>query len=250
MTLLVAPNGVRDVPAPAERTVVGRILLVGAEPMAVCAETDRLRHEGFDVEVSPSAAAAAAALLRFRPALVVLHAPMPDGRPLDALDSLRSIVDLPFVLSDALGEELDRIAALDAGMDDVVPRPASPAELVARVRAVLRRRSRPSAEGEPPDDGTLCVGEVTVNEASHRAWCRGRPVVLTALEHRLLAYFLRHAGTALSRERLLEDVWGYTIGGGATVTVHVRRLREKIEPSPAEPTLIRTVWGVGYRYET
>nr|MDQ3355052.1 response regulator transcription factor [Actinomycetota bacterium] len=138
-----------------------------------------------------------------------------------------------------------RVHGLNHGADDFVPRPVSPIELTARVASVLRRCQRRSVE---EIGGCLVAGPVVINERTRQATVRSGSVELTALEFKLLLYFVRRPFTSLDRATLLEQVWGYTIGDGSTVTVHVRRLREKIERDPAVPTLIRTVWGSGYAF--
>ena len=135
------------------------------------------------------------------------------------------------------------IAALEAGADDLLTATVTPQELVARVRAAIRRRS-----GSRPANVVLTGGPVVIDVRRHRVEVFGRAVMLTALEFKLLAHFLMHPEEPITRAHLLEAVWGYSVGGTATVTVHVRRLREKIEQDPANPVLIRTVWGVGYQF--
>jgi DNA-binding response OmpR family regulator len=145
----------------------------------------------------------------------------------------------------ALGEESDRLAGLELGADDYVTKPFSPRELVLRVQSVLRRAARipePSAE-------RLTDGQLEVDAPRRVARLRGRELALTVREFDLLMFFMRHPGRAFRRAELLEGVWDWTFGDQSTVTVHVRRLREKIEEDPAAPRRIVTVWGVGYRYE-
>jgi DNA-binding response OmpR family regulator len=146
----------------------------------------------------------------------------------------------------ARGEEGDRVVGLELGADDYVTKPFSPRELVLRVNAVLRR-----AHGPLPSEATavLVDGGLTVDTGAHEALLDGRSLSLTAREYDLLVYLLRHPRTAFTREQLLDRVWDWTFGDVSTVTVHVRRLREKIETDPANPTRLVTVWGVGYRYE-
>jgi DNA-binding response OmpR family regulator len=151
---------------------------------------------------------------------------------------------LPVIMLTALGETEDRIAGLEVGADDYVTKPFSPRELVLRVESVLRRSS-----GEPRTGPRYTVGDLTVDVASRRATRRGQELALTARELDLLAFLMAHPGVAFRREELMREVWGWTFGDQSTVTVHVRRLREKVEDDPTRPTLIRTVWGVGYRLE-
>jgi DNA-binding response OmpR family regulator len=147
----------------------------------------------------------------------------------------------------ALGEERDRIAGLEVGADDYVTKPFSPRELVLRVQSVLRRSVAPPVvrDAEPP----LVDGDLEIDTVGHHVSLRGEALPLTGREYDLLAFFLRHRGRAFSRSELLAEVWGWSFGDHSTVTVHVRRLREKLEEDPAAPKRITTVWGVGYRYE-
>jgi DNA-binding response OmpR family regulator len=151
----------------------------------------------------------------------------------------------------ARGEEEDRITGLEVGADDYVTKPFSPRELVLRVDSVLRR-SRSRAGAGPPPAGpaeVLRAGGLTVETGARRAARGEQELSLTLREFDLLAWFLAHPGRAYSREELMRVVWGWEFGDLSTVTVHVRRLRAKIEEDPAEPALIRTVWGVGYRFD-
>jgi DNA-binding response OmpR family regulator len=145
----------------------------------------------------------------------------------------------------ALGEETDRLVGLETGADDYVTKPFSPRELALRVRSVLRR-----ARGAlTPTGETVTDGDLTVDTAAHEVRLRDKEISLTAREFDLLAFLMRHPRQAFTRSELLEKVWGWEFGDSSTVTVHVRRLREKIEEDPTIPLRILTVWGVGYRYE-
>jgi DNA-binding response OmpR family regulator len=158
--------------------------------------------------------------------------------------------DVPIVMLTALGEEADRVVGLQLGADDYVTKPFSPRELVLRVQSVLRRSGRPEADAAgptPPDRVT--DGNLTLDLARRVATLRGDRLALTVREFDLLAYLMLHPGRAYRRTDLLEAVWGWTFGDQSTVTVHVRRLREKVEDDSALPRRILTVWGVGYRYE-
>ncbi len=155
--------------------------------------------------------------------------------------------NLPIVMLTALGEAEDRIAGLELGADDYVTKPFSPRELMLRVDSVLRRVQR-TGPGAPGGE-RLRAGRIELDEPARRAYRDGVALSLTVREFDLLAYLLGHPNTAFSRDQLMHEVWGWTFGDTSTVTVHVRRLREKIEDDPAQPTLIRTVWGVGYLLE-
>jgi DNA-binding response OmpR family regulator len=147
------------------------------------------------------------------------------------------------VMLTALGEEADRVAGLEVGADDYVTKPFSPRELALRIRSVLRR-TRPAAE-----PALLRDGDLTADTGRRIAELGGQPLALTVREFDLLVFLLRNPRRAWSRPELLEQVWGWNFGDQSTVTVHVRRLREKIEVDPAMPRRILTAWGVGYRYE-
>jgi two-component system, OmpR family, response regulator ResD len=148
------------------------------------------------------------------------------------------------IMLTALGEAEDRIAGLQFGADDYVTKPFSPRELVLRVDSVLRR-----SVGPPARSAVLTAGPITVDPVARRATREGIELSLTVLELDLLVFLLEHPGAAFTREQLMSNVWGWTVGDQSTVTVHVRRLREKIEIDPAHPRIIQTVWGVGYRLE-
>jgi DNA-binding response OmpR family regulator len=153
-----------------------------------------------------------------------------------------TVAVIAFTTSSDLGSG---IAALEAGADDLLSATVTPPELAARVRSAIRRRPAPTSQ---PASVVLTGGPVTIDVGRRRVTVFEREVMLTALELKLLSYFLMHPDEPITRAHLLEAVWGYSVGGTATVTVHVRRLREKIEPDPAHPVLIRTVWGIGYQF--
>jgi DNA-binding response OmpR family regulator len=179
--------------------------------------------------------------------LVVLDVMLPDLDGIEVCRRLRRAGDLPVVMLTALGGEVERILGLEVGADDYVTKPFSVRELVLRVESVLRR-----AGGAPPaarDSATLSDGELVVDGTAREVTCGGRPIALTGREFDLLVHFLRHPRRAFTREELLREVWGWDFGDHSTVTVHVRRLRNKVEPDPAEPVRLVTVWGVGYRWE-
>jgi DNA-binding response OmpR family regulator len=176
--------------------------------------------------------------------LVILDLMLPGLDGIEVCRRLRSVrPDLPVIMLTALGEEDDRIAGLEVGADDYVTKPFSPRELVLRVESVLRR-SLP-----PLEPKTLTIGPLTVDTAARRATKHGSELSLTVRELDLLAYLMAHPGTAFTRTELMSAVWGWTFGDQSTVTVHVRRVREKIEDDPKSPRLIQTVWGVGYRMD-
>jgi len=178
--------------------------------------------------------------------LVILDLMLPGLDGIEICRRLRQVhPQLPVIMLTALGEEDDRIAGLEVGADDYVTKPFSPRELVLRVESVLRRRV--PADAGPPQ--LLSVGPLTLDTAARRACKNGVELSLTVRELDLLSYLMSHPGTAFTRTELMSAVWGWTFGDQSTVTVHVRRVREKIEDDPTQPQLIQTVWGVGYRLD-
>ena len=205
----------------------------------------RLQHSGHDVTDVGDGRAAVQACRDAEPDLVVLDVMMPGITGLEVCKRLRQTSQVPIVMLTALGEEENRIAGLELGADDYVTKPFSPRELALRVASVLRRvRMRPEPVAAELVDGDLCL-QMTARTAT----LRGRELPLTTREFDLLAFFLAHPGVAYSRADLLEKVWGWDFGDQSTVTVHVRRLREKIERDPAKPARVASVWGVGYSYD-
>jgi DNA-binding response OmpR family regulator len=177
------------------------------------------------------------------PDLVLLDVMLPE---LDGLEVCRQVrawyPDLPVIMLTALGEVDDRIAGLERGADDYVVKPFSPRELMLRIESVLRRVATPSRAPR-----RFHRAGMELDPSARRAWRAGAELNLTVREFDLLAYLLAHPGVAFTREELMRHVWGWSFGDQSTVTVHVRRLREKIEDVPTDPQIIQTVWGVGYR---
>jgi DNA-binding response OmpR family regulator len=206
-----------------------------------------LEQDGCRVRLAGDGPAALAAVAAEVPDLVVLDRMLGDVDGLEVCRRLRrDHPALPVIMLTALGEEADRVVGLEVGADDYVTKPFSPRELTLRVRSVLRRTSQQAA----PADGTvLRDGDLTADTGRRIAALAGQPLALTVREFDLLEFLLRHPARAWSRVQLLDKVWGWQFGDQSTVTVHVRRLREKIEADPATPRRLLTVWGVGYRYE-
>ncbi len=202
-----------------------------------------LERDRYRVREAADVAGARTWLTRWPPDLVVLDVMLPGGSGLDLVRELDGAV--PLILLTARAEEADRVLGLELGADDYVTKPFSPRELVARVRSVLRRAATPAGSAPLRFEGLV------VDPAARTALVDDRPVALTPREFDLLAFLASHPRVAFSRNRLLEDVWGSSAAwqDPATVTVHVRRLRGKIEPDPDEPRWITTVWGIGYRFE-
>jgi two-component system, OmpR family, response regulator ResD len=204
-----------------------------------------LERAGYVVLCVSDGPAALAAVDAKHPDLVVLDLMLPGLPGLEVCRRLRvTHADLPVIMLTALNEAEDRIAGLEVGADDYLAKPFSPRELVLRVESVLRRAARPA----PP--AVLAAGSLRVDTAARRALREGRELSLTTRELDLLSFLMAHPGRAFRREELMREVWGWTFGDQSTVTVHVRRLREKVEDDPTRPALIQTVWGVGYRFES
>ncbi|GIE39066.1 DNA-binding response regulator [Actinoplanes lobatus] len=207
-----------------------------------------LEQAGCEVRLAADGADGLAAIAAQCPDLVVLDLMMPGIDGLEVCRRIRrQLPGLPVIMLTALGEEADRVLGLEVGADDYVTKPFSPRELVLRIQSVLRRTGT-QAVG-PGTASTLREADLTVDIARRVAERHGAPLSLTVREFDLLVFLMRHPGRAWSRADLLDKVWGWQFGDQSTVTVHVRRLREKIENNPAEPARIRTVWGVGYSYE-
>ena len=220
------------------------VLVVDDEPMVREVLERYLTAEVYSVGVATDGEEALVRFEEHLPDLVLLDLMLPK---LDGYEVFRRIRDhggTPVIMLTARGDETDRIVGLDLGADDYVTKPFSPREVVARVRAVLRRTS------DLPNGEPLRYGDLEIDGERREARLRGAPVRLTRKEFDLLHHLASRPGVALTRTQLLEEVWDFAWDGdSATVTVHVRRLREKIEEDPSEPTRIVTVWGVGYRFE-
>lgn len=233
-------------PAPA------RILVVDDDPTVAEVVTGYLRRAGYTVETVADGPAALERAALIRPDLVVLDLMLPGLDGLEVCRRLRATGPVPVIMLTARGDEDDRIAGLELGADDYVTKPFSPRELVLRVTSVLRRAAAAGAAGAAAAgtaEARLTGAGITLDPATHRAAQDGHELALTVREFDLLAHFLRHPGQAHGREDLMREVWGWDFGDLSTVTVHVRRLRAKVEEDPGRPKLIQTVWGVGYRFE-
>ncbi|WP_326566354.1 response regulator transcription factor [Amycolatopsis rhabdoformis] len=224
----------------------GRVLVVDDDETVRDVVRRYLEVAGFTVDVAGDGAAGLALFADREPDLVVLDVMMPGINGLEVCRRLRQVSHVPIVMLTALGEEENRIAGLQLGADDYVTKPFSPKELALRVASVLRRARMPRAAPPAPE---LVDGDLRLQMTARQATLAGAELPLTTREFDLLAFFLGHPGVAFSRADLLEKVWGWDFGDQSTVTVHVRRLREKIERDPAKPTRVATVWGVGYRYD-
>jgi DNA-binding response OmpR family regulator len=219
------------------------VLVVDDEPIVREVVVGYLEREGYRTLEAADGAAAKELVERETPALVVLDLMLPGMGGLELCRWIRKRSDLPLIMLTARGEEADRIVGLELGADDYVTKPFSPRELVARVRTVLRR-TEPTLRKEE----RLSFGDVEIETATREVSRAGKPLRLTAKEFDLLSFLARHPRRVFSRDQLMERVWGYSAAlDTGTVTVHIRRLREKIEADPSHPRHLETVWGVGYR---
>jgi DNA-binding response OmpR family regulator len=229
-------------------TIMQRVLVVDDEAQILDVVSKYLTREGFEISIARDGEGALAAFQASRPDLVVLDLMLPKIDGLEVFRRLRSQSAVPVIMLTAKGEETDRIVGLELGADDYITKPFSPRELVARVKAVLRRATTGSMTetGERP----LIRGPLRIDPRARTVTVEDRPVELTSKEFDLLFFLAAHPGQVFTRTQLLDHVWGYEFyGDSSTVTVHIRRLREKVEADPAAPRLITTVWGVGYKFE-
>ena len=221
------------------------ILVVDDEPIVRDVIVRYLTRDGFRTLEAGDGEDARRLIETGNPSLVVLDVMLPGIDGLELCRWIRGRGDLPVIMLTARGEETDRIVGLELGADDYVTKPFSPRELATRVKTVLRRAQQPVAAAQ-----RLEFGDVVLDAASHEATKHGETVALTAKEFDLLWFLVSHPRRAFSRDHLMERVWGYSAAlDTGTVTVHIRRLREKLEDNPAAPRHLQTVWGVGYRFD-
>jgi DNA-binding response OmpR family regulator len=235
-----------------ERTVAGSkrvtetILVVDDEPSIVEVVSLYLRREGSRVLTAADGDSALQQAREQLPDLIVLDIMLPQRSGLEITTTLRAERAVPINLLTARGDEADRIVGLELGADDYVVKPFSPREVVARVKAVLRRAAPAGSEDVPKP---ITSGDLTLVPSERVVRVQGRDAGLTAKEFDLLHFLASHPRQVFTRDQLLDRVWGTEyIADEATVTVHVRRLREKIEPDASNPTYVQTVWGVGYKF--
>ena len=229
---------------------MAKILLVDDEPNIREVVSLYLRRDGHVVIAAADGEEALRLYQQTRPDLVVLDLMLPKVSGLEVCRRLGAEATdrrVPLIMLTARGEEEDRIVGLSLGADDYVVKPFSPRELAARVEAVLRRVNEDSAD--PVTRAVLRFGDLLVDPNTRQVTIRDQPVALTAREFDLLHYLVSSPGRVFTRDQLMEAVWGYTFAADtSTVTVHMRRLREKIEEDPARPHHLQTVWGVGYKF--
>jgi DNA-binding response OmpR family regulator len=224
---------------------MAKILIVEDEPNMVAGLRDNFEFEGHEVITAGDGVAGLERAIAESPDLVILDVMMPRMSGLDVCKQLKSKrPSIPIIMLTARGQEVDKVVGLELGADDYVTKPFSIRELLARVKAVLRR-----AKTAPKTEEKYSFGEVEVNLRSCQVSRKGRALDFSSKEFELLKYFLIHPGETLSRDRLLEDVWGYDhFPTTRTVDAHIVRLRQKVEPKPEEPRFILTVHGTGYKF--
>jgi two-component system alkaline phosphatase synthesis response regulator PhoP len=222
-----------------------KILIVEDEPNMVAGLRDNFEFEGYQVVTAPDGVAGLERALSEMPDLVILDVMMPRMSGLEVCQQLKAKrPSIPIIMLTARGQEVDKVVGLELGADDYVTKPFSIRELLARVKAVLRR-----AQSSPKNGDRYMFGDVEVNLRSCQVVRKGKALDFSSKEFELLKYFLSHSGEAISRDRLLEEVWGYDrFPTTRTVDAHIVRLRQKLEPKPDDPHFILTVHGVGYKF--
>jgi two-component system response regulator ResD len=224
-----------------------RVLVVDDEPIVRDVLVRYLKREGFQVDTAEDGEAAVERASASGADIVILDLMLPKLDGLEVFRRIRERSEVPVVMLTAKREEVDRVVGLELGADDYVSKPFSPREVVARVRAVLRRSDRP-VDGS--GDGPITIGRLEIDRHRREVRRDGNVLALTRKEFDLLTILASHPGRAFSRTELLEHVWDFAWDGdSSTVTVHVRRLRSKIEDDPSDPRHLVTVWGVGYRFD-
>jgi DNA-binding response OmpR family regulator len=227
-------------------SIVAKILIVDDEPNIREVVGLYLRRDGHDVTSASDGEEALHLFRRDAPDLVVLDLMLPKLSGLEVCRRMQTERRVPLIMLTARGEEEERIAGLSLGADDYLVKPFSPRELAARVAAVLRRVEEFSAD---VDQKVLSFDGLRIDPNTREALVQGEPATLTAREFDLLHHLASSPGRVYTRDQLMEIVWGYSFSADtSTVTVHVRRLREKVEPDPARPRYLQTVWGVGYKF--
>jgi DNA-binding response OmpR family regulator len=225
-----------------------RVLVVDDEPVVCDVLTRYLEREGFEVDTAADGDDALARFEATHPDLVVLDLMLPRRDGFAVFREIRSRSESPVIMLTARGEVTDRIVGLQTGADDYISKPFSPSEVAARVRAVLRRARR--ADAADGESAVLDFGDLEIEVPKHEVRVSERPVQLTPKEFELLHFLAGHPGVVFSRHQLLDALWDVAFAGdSSTVTVHVRRLREKIERDPSSPRHLVTVWGAGYRFD-
>ena len=224
-----------------------KILIAEDDPEIAMLERDYLEIEGFEVSVVDNGQQAVTQALSGDFGLILLDLMLPGCNGCDVCRLIRDRIDVPILMVTARTESVDKIRGLGLGADDYIPKPFDPAELVARVKAHLSRYARLTGGGQGEPE-VIDLGNVQILPQSWRVVKDGREIKMPNREFALLKFLAEHPNTVFSKEKLFETIWGYEyVGDSATVTVHIGRIRDKVEDDPARPRLIETVWGAGYR---
>ena len=223
-----------------------RILVVEDDPTVAEVITGYLHRANFVAIVAADGRSGLELATVLDPALIVLDVSLPEMDGIRLCQQLRATSEVPVIMVTALDTEEDRLSGLEAGADDYVTKPFSPRELILRINAVLRRTS-PAPPAPAP--GLLTSGDLVVDQAARTVTRGGRQLTLTNREYELLVFLMANPGRVFRRDELMRGVWEHDFGDRTTITVHIRRLREKIEDNPSRPTVLVTVWGVGYRFD-
>ena len=224
-----------------------KILIAEDDPEIAMLERDYLEIEGFEVSVVDNGQQAVTQALSGDFGLILLDLMLPGCNGYDVCRLIRDRIDVPILMVTARTESVDKIRGLGLGADDYIPKPFDPAELVARVKAHLSRYARLTGGGQGEPE-VIDLGNVQILPQSWRVVKDGREIKMPNREFALLKFLAEHPNTVFSKEKLFETIWGYEyVGDSATVTVHIGRIRDKVEDDPARPRLIETVWGAGYR---
>ncbi len=221
-----------------------RVLVIEDDPTTREVLRRYLTRAGLEVSEADNGTSGLDAFTHGAPDLVILDLMLPGIDGLDVCERIRRTSAVPIMILTALGSESDRVVGLEQGADDYVVKPFSPREVTLRAQRLLQRSVPRMAQA-----AALVDGDLSIDLTARRATVSGREIVMTAREFDLLAFLVAHPNRAFRRSELLAQVWDWDFGDDSTVTVHVRRLREKVEPNPANPVRLQTVWGVGYRYQ-
>ncbi len=223
-----------------------RILIVEDEPMVAEVVARYLRRDGHTVHVADDGNKAMDAFATFQPDLIVLDVMLPGIDGMEVCRRVRAESTVPVIMLTARGEEIDKLLGLGLGADDYITKPFSPREVAMRVKAVLRR----SAGRNAVENGALRFADLRINEKTRIVEDRRGQIKLTAREFDLLFHLASHPNQVFTRDQLMNNVWDYEYAGdSSTVTVHMRRLRSKVEMDPSRPRHLKTIWGVGYKFE-
>lgn len=226
-----------------------KILIIEDDLSIAELQRDYLEIEDFNVEIEEDGKAGLAQALHENYDLILLDLMLPNESGFEICREIRKVKDTPIMIVSAKKEDVDKIRGLGLGADDYIVKPFSPSELVARVKAHLSRYERLTSKQEQKNN-TVTIGNIIIDKDDHRIYVRGKEIVTTAKEYDLLLFFTTNPNRVFSKEQLFEKIWGFNAyGDTSTVTVHIRKLREKIELDSSDPQHIETIWGAGYRFK-